>query len=162
MKRTTYVIEDLNCNEQTGNWSREQLLGHMDMDTREWFDGVLTASARKVVRAVAPGSDGGDEADIAALIVEARAQHNAEVKAEAEGLPPPPSAAAPAVAAAQAAVVVAPTPRPPRRAARSPASVRRRRSARRTPGSGGGARPRRRRGGALTRPLSGAGIESLP
>ena len=27
---------------------REQLLGHMDMDTREWFDGVLTASARKV------------------------------------------------------------------------------------------------------------------
>ena len=28
---------------------REQLLGHMDMDTREWFDGVLTASARKVV-----------------------------------------------------------------------------------------------------------------
>ena len=29
---------------------REQLLGHMDMDTREWFDGVLTASARKVVR----------------------------------------------------------------------------------------------------------------
>ena len=26
---------------------REQLLGHMD--TREWFDGVLTASARKVV-----------------------------------------------------------------------------------------------------------------
>lgn len=29
---------------------REQLLGHMDMDTREWFDGVLTAAARKVVR----------------------------------------------------------------------------------------------------------------
>ena len=29
---------------------REQLLGHMDMDTREWFDGVLTSSARKVVR----------------------------------------------------------------------------------------------------------------
>ena len=27
---------------------REQLLGHMDMDTREWFDGVLTSSARKV------------------------------------------------------------------------------------------------------------------
>ena len=26
---------------------REQLLGHMDMDTREWFDGVLTSSARK-------------------------------------------------------------------------------------------------------------------
>ena len=29
---------------------REQLLGHMDMYTHEWFDGVLTASARKVVR----------------------------------------------------------------------------------------------------------------
>ena len=29
---------------------REQLLGHMDLDTREWFDGVLTASARKVVK----------------------------------------------------------------------------------------------------------------
>ena len=29
---------------------REQLLGHMDIDTREWFDGVLTAAARKVVR----------------------------------------------------------------------------------------------------------------
>eukprot|EP00762_Andalucia_godoyi_P006467 ANDGO_02875.mRNA.1 Cytoplasmic dynein 2 heavy chain 1 len=29
---------------------RNQLLGHMDMDTREWFDGVLTASARTVVK----------------------------------------------------------------------------------------------------------------
>ncbi|KAJ1472381.1 hydrolytic ATP binding site of dynein motor region D1-domain-containing protein, partial [Baffinella frigidus] len=29
---------------------RQQLLGHMDMDTREWFDGVLTASARLVVK----------------------------------------------------------------------------------------------------------------
>jgi dynein heavy chain 2 len=28
--------------------SRQQLLGHMDMDTREWFDGVLTAAARQV------------------------------------------------------------------------------------------------------------------
>lgn len=27
-----------------------QLLGYMDMDTREWFDGVLTAAAREVVR----------------------------------------------------------------------------------------------------------------
>eukprot|EP00972_Heterocapsa_arctica_P054029 7961340-Heterocapsa_arctica.AAC.1 len=26
---------------------RVRLLGHMDHDTREWFDGVLTASARK-------------------------------------------------------------------------------------------------------------------
>lgn len=27
-----------------------QLLGHIDMDTREWTDGVLTYSARQVVR----------------------------------------------------------------------------------------------------------------
>eukprot|EP01113_Clastostelium_recurvatum_P005568 TRINITY_DN12493_c0_g1_i5.p1 TRINITY_DN12493_c0_g1~~TRINITY_DN12493_c0_g1_i5.p1 ORF type:complete len:1165 (-),score=398.17 TRINITY_DN12493_c0_g1_i5:23-3001(-) len=29
---------------------RQQLLGHMDLDTREWFDGILTASARQVVK----------------------------------------------------------------------------------------------------------------
>ena len=29
---------------------RQQLLGHMDMDTREWFDGVLTNAARQVVK----------------------------------------------------------------------------------------------------------------
>eukprot|EP00928_Gymnodinium_smaydae_P079340 TRINITY_DN632_c0_g1_i3.p1 TRINITY_DN632_c0_g1~~TRINITY_DN632_c0_g1_i3.p1 ORF type:complete len:2255 (+),score=688.11 TRINITY_DN632_c0_g1_i3:125-6889(+) len=29
---------------------RVRLLGHMDPDTREWFDGVLTASARKVIK----------------------------------------------------------------------------------------------------------------
>lgn len=29
---------------------RQRLLGHMDLDTREWFDGVLTAAARKVVK----------------------------------------------------------------------------------------------------------------
>ena len=29
---------------------RDRLLGHMDMDTREWFDGVLTDAARKVVK----------------------------------------------------------------------------------------------------------------
>ena len=27
-----------------------QLLGHIDIDTREWTDGVLTSSARQVVR----------------------------------------------------------------------------------------------------------------
>jgi hypothetical protein len=27
---------------------RQQLLGHIDMDTREWFDGVLTYSSRQV------------------------------------------------------------------------------------------------------------------
>lgn len=29
---------------------RTKLLGHMDQDTREWFDGVLTASARQVMK----------------------------------------------------------------------------------------------------------------
>ena len=29
---------------------RTQLLGHIDMDTREWTDGVLTFYARKVVK----------------------------------------------------------------------------------------------------------------
>ncbi|CAN0025795.1 unnamed protein product [Choristocarpus tenellus] len=29
---------------------RQRLLGHMDLDTREWFDGVLTDAARKVVK----------------------------------------------------------------------------------------------------------------
>ncbi|KAE9115561.1 Cytoplasmic dynein 2 heavy chain 1 [Phytophthora fragariae] len=29
---------------------RERLLGHMDLDTREWEDGVLTAAARQVVK----------------------------------------------------------------------------------------------------------------
>ena len=29
---------------------RERLLGHMDLDTREWADGVLTDAARKVVK----------------------------------------------------------------------------------------------------------------
>lgn len=28
----------------------QRLLGQMDLDTREWFDGVLTAAARKVVK----------------------------------------------------------------------------------------------------------------
>jgi dynein heavy chain 2 len=31
---------------------RSKLLGRMDADTREWFDGVLTAAARAVVREV--------------------------------------------------------------------------------------------------------------
>lgn len=30
--------------------SRQQLLGHMDMDTREWSDGVITAASRHVIR----------------------------------------------------------------------------------------------------------------
>jgi dynein heavy chain 2, cytosolic len=30
--------------------ARTQLLGHIDMDTREWSDGVLTAASRAVVK----------------------------------------------------------------------------------------------------------------
>lgn len=30
--------------------SRQRLLGHMDMDTREWSDGVITAASRHVIR----------------------------------------------------------------------------------------------------------------
>lgn len=33
-----------------GTVAVKRLLGHMDLDTREWFDGVLTAAARKVVK----------------------------------------------------------------------------------------------------------------
>ena len=35
---------------------RTQLLGNMDVDTREWMDGVLTAAARKVVKEPTDGS----------------------------------------------------------------------------------------------------------
>ena len=30
--------------------ARARFLGHMDHDTREWFDDVLTASARRVIK----------------------------------------------------------------------------------------------------------------
>ncbi|KAG2385509.1 hypothetical protein C9374_003324 [Naegleria lovaniensis] len=29
---------------------RHQLLGHMDMDTREWFDGIITANSRNILK----------------------------------------------------------------------------------------------------------------
>lgn len=41
---------------------RQQLLGHIDVDTREWADGVLTNSARNVVR-----EPQGKKSDIATL-----------------------------------------------------------------------------------------------
>eukprot|EP00931_Biecheleriopsis_adriatica_P043590 TRINITY_DN24917_c0_g1_i1.p1 TRINITY_DN24917_c0_g1~~TRINITY_DN24917_c0_g1_i1.p1 ORF type:complete len:4311 (+),score=994.91 TRINITY_DN24917_c0_g1_i1:69-13001(+) len=41
-----YVVHIMNPK----SMSRVRLLGHMDHDTREWFDGVLTASARKVIK----------------------------------------------------------------------------------------------------------------
>jgi ABC-type glutathione transport system ATPase component len=39
--------------------NREQLLGYMDLDTREWYDGVLTAASRKVVPATGPAQTRG-------------------------------------------------------------------------------------------------------
>ena len=41
-----YVVHIMNPQ----SMARVRLLGHMDHDTREWFDGVLTASARKVIK----------------------------------------------------------------------------------------------------------------
>jgi dynein heavy chain 2 len=41
-----YVVHVMNPK----SMARVRLLGHMDPDTREWFDGVLTASARKVIK----------------------------------------------------------------------------------------------------------------
>lgn len=41
-----YVVHVMNPK----SMPRVRLLGHMDPDTREWFDGVLTASARKVIK----------------------------------------------------------------------------------------------------------------
>ena len=41
-----YVVHVMNPK----SMHRIRLLGHMDHDTREWFDGVLTASARKVIK----------------------------------------------------------------------------------------------------------------
>jgi len=45
MKRK-YVVHVMNPK----SMNRVRLLGHMDHDTREWFDGVLTASARLVIK----------------------------------------------------------------------------------------------------------------
>ena len=44
------LVSTANLHLYTKALPRQQLLGHMDMDTREWFDGVLTASARAVVK----------------------------------------------------------------------------------------------------------------
>merc|ERR1719271_2361750 len=41
-----YVLHVMNPK----SMARVRLLGHMDHDTREWFDGVLTASARNVIK----------------------------------------------------------------------------------------------------------------
>ena len=41
-----YVVHIMNSK----SMARVRLLGHMDHDTREWFDGVLTTSARKVIK----------------------------------------------------------------------------------------------------------------
>ncbi|KAG7470921.1 hypothetical protein MATL_G00119020 [Megalops atlanticus] len=46
--RTGKVVKQYTMNPKA--MPRQQLLGHIDMDTREWSDGVLTNSARQVVR----------------------------------------------------------------------------------------------------------------
>ncbi|KAM6946318.1 LOW QUALITY PROTEIN: cytoplasmic dynein 2 heavy chain 1 [Aplochiton taeniatus] len=46
--RTGKVVKQYTVNPKA--MPRQQLLGHIDMDTREWADGVLTHSARQVVR----------------------------------------------------------------------------------------------------------------
>ncbi|NXV90779.1 DYHC2 protein, partial [Calonectris borealis] len=46
--KTGKVVKQYTMNPKA--MARHQLLGHIDMDTREWSDGVLTNSARQVVR----------------------------------------------------------------------------------------------------------------
>ncbi|KAJ7995299.1 hypothetical protein DPEC_G00243100 [Dallia pectoralis] len=46
--KTGMVVKQYTVNPKA--MPRQQLLGHIDMDTREWADGVLTNSARQVVR----------------------------------------------------------------------------------------------------------------
>ncbi|KAJ8027756.1 Cytoplasmic dynein 2 heavy chain 1 [Holothuria leucospilota] len=48
LNKTGQVVKQYTMNPKA--MPRTQLLGHIDMDTREWSDGVLTYSARQVVR----------------------------------------------------------------------------------------------------------------
>uniref|UniRef100_A0A3Q1BV91 Cytoplasmic dynein 2 heavy chain 1 n=1 Tax=Amphiprion ocellaris TaxID=80972 RepID=A0A3Q1BV91_AMPOC len=48
LSKTGKVVKQYTMNPKA--MPRQQLLGHIDMDTREWADGVLTHSARTVVR----------------------------------------------------------------------------------------------------------------
>ncbi|XP_028320044.1 cytoplasmic dynein 2 heavy chain 1 isoform X2 [Gouania willdenowi] len=48
LNKTGKVVKQYTMNPKA--MPRQQLLGHIDMDTREWADGVLTHSARNVVR----------------------------------------------------------------------------------------------------------------
>ncbi|XP_008299945.1 cytoplasmic dynein 2 heavy chain 1 [Stegastes partitus] len=48
LNKTGKVVKQYTMNPKA--MPRQQLLGHIDMDTREWADGVLTHSARSVVR----------------------------------------------------------------------------------------------------------------
>ncbi|XP_024132434.1 cytoplasmic dynein 2 heavy chain 1 [Oryzias melastigma] len=48
LSKTGKVVKQYTMNPKA--MPRQQLLGHIDMDTREWADGVLTHSARSVVR----------------------------------------------------------------------------------------------------------------
>ena len=48
MQKTDQVVRTYVMNPKS--MPRIQLLGHIDMDTREWSDGVLTAASRAVVK----------------------------------------------------------------------------------------------------------------
>ncbi|KAI5098641.1 cytoplasmic dynein 2 heavy chain 1, partial [Silurus meridionalis] len=48
LKRLGLIVQHHTVNPKA--LSRQQLLGHMDMDTREWSDGVITAASRHVIR----------------------------------------------------------------------------------------------------------------
>ncbi|GAA6070005.1 cytoplasmic dynein 2 heavy chain 1 isoform X1, partial [Tachysurus ichikawai] len=48
LKRLGLTVQHYTVNPKA--LSRQQLLGHMDMDTREWSDGVITAASRHVIR----------------------------------------------------------------------------------------------------------------
>lgn len=48
MEKTGHTVKSYTMNPKA--MPRTQLLGQIDIDTREWTDGVLTSSARQVVK----------------------------------------------------------------------------------------------------------------
>lgn len=48
MQKTGHTVRTYVMNPKS--MPRTQLLGHIDIDTREWSDGVLTAASRAVVK----------------------------------------------------------------------------------------------------------------
>ena len=60
MQKTGRVVKQYVMNPKA--MPRQQLLGNIDMDTREWSDGVLTFAARQVVKEPIGNSSGTEEA----------------------------------------------------------------------------------------------------